>query len=331
MTVMEGGQGAAAFASGMAALHAALLAAAGAPARAQPAGFVAARELYGTTQTLLKHLAAHTQAPLHFVDVGDLDAVQAALSTIGRGAVLLFEVVSNPLCHVADVDALVSLALAAGARVVVDSTFTTPYLIRPLDRGVDFVVHSATKYIGGHGDVLAGVVVAGAEAGTAALHRLRTLLGANLSPFDAFLALRGLRTLPLRMREANRSALGLATWLAAHPRVRQVYYPGLPTSADRALAERQFRPDHFGAMLSFDLNGADQREAFAFMEKLQTIQRIASLGDVATLAAYPAHASQRGLTREERLELGIGDGCIRLSVGIEDLDDLIADLAQALT
>ena len=327
MTVMEGGAGAAALASGMAALHAALLTAAG----PRPVGFVAARESYGATLSLLKHLSEQTGAALHFVDVGDLEAVQAALSAVGTGGVLLFEVLSNPLCRVADVDALVALAHSAGARVVVDSTFTTPYLIRPLDRGADFVAHSATKYIGGHGDVLAGVLVAGAEADVAALHKLRTLLGANLSPFDAYLALRGLRTLPLRVREANRTALALAAWLAAHPRVSQVYYPGLPASPGHALAQRQFHAGHFGAMLAFDLGDGTRDDVFAFMEKLQIIQRIASLGDVATLAAYPAHASQRGLTREQRLALGIGDGCVRLSVGIEDPDDLLGDLAQALT
>jgi cystathionine beta-lyase/cystathionine gamma-synthase len=310
----------------MAALHAALLIAAG----PRPVGFVAARELYGATQSLLKHLSEQTGAALHVVDVGDLEAVQATLSAVGRGGVLLFEVLSNPLCRVADVDALVALAHSAGARVVVDSTFTTPCLIRPLDRGADFVAHSATKYIGGHGDVLAGVVVAAAEADVAALHKLRTLLGPNLSPFDAYLALRGLRTLPLRVREANRTALALAAWLAEHPRVSQVYYPGLPASPSHALAQRQFCAGHFGAMLAFDLRDGTRDDVFGFMEKLQIIQRIASLGDVATLAAYPAHASQRALTPEQRLALGIGDGCVRLSVGIEDPDDLLGDLAQAL-
>jgi cystathionine gamma-synthase/methionine-gamma-lyase len=327
MAALEGGQGAAAFASGMAALNAALLSAAGERAT----GFVAARELYGTTQTLIKHLAQQTGTPAHFVNVQDLDAVRAALAAAGPGAVFLFEVLSNPLCRVADVAALIDLARAAGARTVVDSTFTTPCLIRPLEHGADFVVHSATKYIGGHGDVLAGLVVAARAEDAARLLKLRNLLGANLSPFDAYLALRGLRTLPLRVREANRTAARLAAWLAEHPRVSQVYYPGLPANPGHALAQRQFSECRFGAMLSFDLAEAGRAEVFAFLEKLRVIQRIATLGDVATLASYPAHASQRALTRDERLALGIGDGCVRLSVGIEDVDDLIADLAQALT
>jgi cystathionine beta-lyase/cystathionine gamma-synthase len=197
--------------------------------------------------------------------------------------------------------------------------------------GADFVAHSATKYIGGHGDILAGVVVARRPEAAAELRRLRTMLGSNLSPFDAYLALRGLRTLPLRVREQNHNALGLATWLADHPRVARVYYPGLPDSPDHALARELLRRDHYGAMLAFDLEGAGRDEVFAFMQKLQVVQRVATLGDVASLAAYPAHASHRALTPAQRQALGIGDGCVRLSAGIEDLDDLVNDLAQALT
>ena len=223
LNALENGAGAAAFASGMAALHAALLAALGDKAT----GIVAATELYGATQGLVKHLAAQTGLPLAWVNIRDLAAVEAALAT---GRVLLFEIISNPLCRLADPRALLNLARRAGARSVVDSTFTTPLLVRPLDLGADFVVHSATKYLGGHGDVLAGIVAAASEANVLALRRVRQMLGANLSPFDAYLALRGLRTLALRVREQNRNALGLAEWLAAHPRVSQVRTrPGEPT------------------------------------------------------------------------------------------------------
>jgi cystathionine gamma-synthase/methionine-gamma-lyase len=215
--------------------------------------------------------------------------------------------------------------------VVIDSTFTSPYLIRPLDLGADFVMHSATKYIGGHGDVLAGIVVAASAADAAALRQTRSLLGSNLSPFDAYLALRGLRTLPLRVREQNHNALKLAQWLAAHPRIARVHYPGLPDpAADHATARRILREGCFGAMLAFDLKDAGRAEVFAFMEKLKIIQRIPTLGDVSTLAAYPAHASHRALTPRERSALGIGEGTVRLSVGIEDANDLVADLEQAL-
>jgi cystathionine gamma-synthase/methionine-gamma-lyase len=202
--------------------------------------------------------------------------------------------------------------------------------LHPLELGADFVMHSATKYIGGHGDVLAGVVVAASADDAAALRNTRKLLGANLSPFDAYLALRGLRTLPLRVREQNHNAFQLAQWLAQHPRVARVYYPGLPDNPDHAIAQRLFRPGCFGAMLAFDFREAGRAEVFAFMERLRIIQRIASLGDVATLASYPAHASHRALSAEQRAALGIGDGCVRLSVGIEAVEDLIADLEQAL-
>jgi cystathionine beta-lyase/cystathionine gamma-synthase len=322
VTALEGGASGAAFASGMAAIHATLAVALG----PQPAGLVAATELYGASQSLIGYMAAQSGLPLAWVDIRDLDAVRAAL---GPGQVLLYEVISNPLCRVADAAALGALAQAAGARVVVDSTFSTPCLIRPLAHGAQFVVHSATKYLGGHGDVLGGVAVAGTETDALALRRQRQMTGANLSPFDAFLALRGLRTLALRVREQNRNALGLAEWLAAHPRVAQVHYSGLPANADHAVA-RRLLGGCFGGMLAFDLKDAGQAEVFAFMEKLQLIQRIPTLGDTATLAAYPAHASHRALSPQQREALGITDACVRLSAGIEDLDDLIADLEQAL-
>ena len=322
VTALENGAGGAAFASGMAAIHAALAVSLG----PRPVGLVAATELYGASQTLVRYLAAQTGLPLAWVDIRDLAAVRAAL---GSGQVLLYEVISNPLCHVADAAAIGELAQAAGARVVVDSTFSTPCLIRPLALGAQFVVHSATKYLGGHGDVLGGVAVAATQADALALRRHRQMTGANLSPFDAYLALRGLRTLALRVREQNRNALGLAEWLAAHPRVAQVHYSGLPAHADHAVA-RRLLGGCFGAMLAFDIKDAGRAEVFAFMEKLNLIQRIPTLGDAATLASYPAHASHRSLAPEQRAALGIGDGCVRLSAGIEDLDDIIADLEQAL-
>ena len=325
MTAIENGAGAASFSSGMAALHAALLVA-GAKPRAV---VVAASELYGATQTLLKSLISNLNITVRWVNIRDLAEVETALP---GASLLLFEVLSNPLCRVADAPALVRLARKHQARVVIDSTFTSPYLIQPLTLGADFVMHSATKYIGGHGDLLGGIVVTTSVVDATALRDTRRLHGSNLSPFDAYLALRGLRTLPLRVREQNHNALKLAQWLAHHPRVARVHYPSLPDNPDYAVAGRILRPGCFGAMLAFDLKAAREAraEVFAFMEKLKIIQRIASLGDVATLVSYPAHASHRALTPGQRAALGIGDGCVRLSVGLEDADDLIADLEQAL-
>lgn len=322
---VEQGAGAVAFASGMAALHAALVVA----GTKHGATVVAATELYGATQTLLKHFADHSGVNVRRVNIRNLAEVEAALADL-NGGVLLFEILSNPLSRVADAPALIELAHRRDVRVVADSTFTSPYLIQPLTLGADWVMHSATKYIGGHGDVLAGIVAARAEADVTALRNIRKLFGSNLSPFDAYLALRGLRTLPLRVREQNANALRVATWLAQHPRIAQVHYPGLPDNADHATAQRILRAGCFGAMLAFDIKDAGRDEIFTFMSKLRIVQRIPTLGDVSTLVSYPAHASHRALTPEQRAALGIGAGCVRLSVGIEDVNDLIADLEQAL-
>jgi cystathionine gamma-synthase/methionine-gamma-lyase len=325
MMAIEHGAGAAAFASGMAALHAALLVAGVKPG----ATLVAASELYGKSQALLNRLADTSGVTVQRVNIRDLAEVGAALGA-ARSGILLFEIISNPLCHVADAPALIEMAHRHDTKVVIDSTFTSPYLVHPLDLGADFVMHSATKYIGGHGDVLGGIVVAASAEAAADLRKTRSLLGSNLSPFDAYLALRGLRTLPLRVREQNHNALKLAQWLADHPRVAHVHYPGLPDDRDHPVARRILRAGCFGAMLAFDLKDAGRAEVFAFMEKLNVIQRIPTLGDVSTLAAYPAHASHRALTPRERSALGITEGTLRLSAGIEDANDLIADLEQAL-
>jgi len=325
MMAIEHGAGAAAFASGMAALHAALWVAGVKPG----ATLVAASELYGKSQALLNRLADTSGVTVQRVNIRDLAEVGTALAA-ARSGILLFEIISNPLCHVADAPALIEMAHRHETKVVIDSTFTSPYLVHPLDLGADFVMHSATKYIGGHGDVLGGIVVAASAEAAAGLRKTRSLLGSNLSPFDAYLALRGLRTLPLRVREQNHNALKLAQWLADHPRVAHVHYPGLPDDRDHPVARRILRAGCFGAMLAFDLKDAGRAEVFAFMEKLNVIQRIPTLGDVSTLAAYPAHASHRALTPRERSALGITEGTLRLSVGIEDANDLIADLEQAL-
>lgn len=329
LAALEQGAGAAVYASGMAALHAALLAAGARPG----AVVVAATELYGATTSLLDHLAAAQGVTVRRVDVRDLTAVAAALP----GAALLhFEAISNPLCRVADLPALAGLAHQAGARVVIDATFATPVLVQPLTLGADYVVHSLTKYLAGHGDVLGGVVVA-AEAGRAAeLRAARKVLGAALSPFDAYLTLRGLRTLALRVREQNANAQRLAEWLSGHPRVERVHYPGLDGHPDRPVAARFLRPGCFGGVLAFDLRGARPgqpagREAvFAFMDRLRLILPATTLGDVTSLILYPASASHRALTPEQRAAAGIGPACLRLSAGIEAVDDLMADLDQAL-
>lgn len=325
---LENGEMAMTYASGMAAMHAALLA-----AGVRPGGrVVAARDCYGATYTLLDRLFAEQGVTTHFVDVTNLEEVATVLAATSP-AVLVCEAISNPLLKVAHVPALVNLAHAAGALVVVDSTFTTPYLLRPLEHGADFVVHSITKYIGGHDDVLGGAVVASRMYEARLTDQLK-MLGANLSPFEAWLALRGLKTLPLRMRQHCASALQVATWLAAHPRVTQVNYPGLPTHSQHAMAAQLLRaPDGqpaFGGMVSFVMRDAGQDQVRRFLERPRLLLTGTTLGDVYSLLLYPVMASHRALTPAQRAEVGIGEGLVRLSVGIEEPADIIADLAQAL-
>jgi cystathionine gamma-synthase/methionine-gamma-lyase len=239
------------------------------------------------------------------------------------------EIISNPLLKVADVPAVAELAHAHGAEMIVDSTFATPYLVRPLTLGVDYVVHSSTKYLGGHGDVLGGVVVTSA-ARRKRLWELIKLTGGNLGPDQAWLTMRGLKTLPLRMAQHCRNAAAVAAWLAEHPRIAQVNYPGLPGHPQHAVATRLFRDGCYGGMVSFEIAGADRAQVFRFMEALELILPATTLGDVYSLMLYPAHSSHRTLSPEERAAIGIGEGLVRLSVGIEDVEDIIADLDQAL-
>lgn len=323
MTILERAEDAVAFSSGMAAIHAALL---GAGARAETS-VIAAADVYGATYALLEKTLASLGVQVHFVDIADLDQVTAAIKEHDPVA-LLCEIVSNPLMKVADVPALAELAHASGAALIVDNTFASPYLFRPLDHNADYVVHSATKYLGGHGDLMAGVVACTADRG----HDLRErqkLLGANLGPQEAWLALRGLKTLPLRMRQHCTNAQAVAEWLVAQPAVSQVNYPGLPSHPQHAVAARLFRGQGFGGMMSFDLQDTGQDDVFRFMEALELVLPATTLGDVYSLTLYPAHSSHRQVAPEVREALGIGDGLVRLSVGIEDPQDIIDDLAQA--
>jgi cystathionine beta-lyase/cystathionine gamma-synthase len=312
-----------AFGSGMAAIYGALLALGVRPGD----HIVATQDLYGLTRTLLTTHVAEIGVRTTFVDMTDLESVERAL---GEGArVLYLETISNPLVKVLDLEALVSLARAAGARTIVDNTFASPYLLRPIEHGADLVVHSATKYIGGHGDVTGGTVAAADEATGRKVHYQAKLLGAVLGPNEAWLAHRGLKTLSLRMARQCDNALAVARWLADEVGVERVHYPGLPDHPQHQLAARLLG-GRFGAMLAFDLRDGDRARVGRFMDALTLIAPAPTLGDLRTLTLYPAVASHRGLTPEERRAVGIGDGLVRLSVGIEESADLIADLKQGL-
>lgn len=324
IAALEQGEAALAFASGMAAVHAALLAVG---VRAGSA-VVAAQDVYGATYALLDRLLRSQGVTVRFVDASDAAAVDTACAAL-KPAALLVETISNPLLKIADVATLAEIARQHGATLLVDNTFATPCLMQPLSLGADVVIHSATKYLGGHGDVLGGLVVTDRRR-HAALFEVLKLTGANLGPQEAWLVLRGLRTLPLRMRQHSENALAVAQWLERHPKVERVYYPGLPSHPQHELAGRLFQGRGFGGIVSFDLRGAGQPEVFRFLEALQLCLPATTLGDVCTLALYPAHSSHRALAPEERKRSGIGDGLVRLSVGIEAAEDILGDLEQAL-
>ncbi len=329
IAALEGGEASLSYGSGMAAIHGALLAAG---VRAGTT-VVASQDVYGATYSLLSRLLASQGVAVRFVDTADFaavgDALAAAHAAAAPPAALLAETISNPLLKVADLPRLAALAHAAGAAFVVDNTFATPYLCRPLAHDADYVVHSATKYLGGHGDVLGGVVVATALR-RKELNEINKLLGANLGPQEAWLILRGIKTLPLRMGRQCLNAMQVARWLANHPLIARVNYPGLPAHPQHALAARLLERGGFGAMISFELRDAGREEVLRFMEALRLVQPATTLGDVYSLVLYPAMSSHRALPPEERRRIGIGDGLVRLSVGIEDVGDILADLEQAL-
>jgi cystathionine beta-lyase/cystathionine gamma-synthase len=321
---LEGAEAAQAYGSGMAAIHAALL---GAGVKAGTS-VVAALDVYGATFTLLKDLLTGMGVTVRMVDVTDHDEVDLSLRETGA-IVLYVESISNPLLKVADIPALARLAHQHGASLMVDNTFASPYLLNPLDHGADYVIHSATKYLAGHGDVLAGVV-ATSTANKNKLFEMNKLIGSVLGPFEAWLALRGLKTLPLRMKQQCDNAMQVAGWLRSQPRIRTVHYPGLSDHPHHALANRLFSGKGFGGVLSFEIEGAGKTEVFRFMELLSVCLPATTLGDIYSLVLHPMTSSHRGLTAEERARVGIPDGLVRLSTGIESADDILADLDAAL-
>jgi cystathionine gamma-synthase/methionine-gamma-lyase len=246
-----------------------------------------------------------------------------------RPSAVIVETISNPLLKIPDLPRIVESCRREGAALIVDNTFATPYLCRPALLGADYVIHSATKYLGGHGDVLGGVVVT-SLARRKWLFEINKLVGGNLGPQEAWLVLRGLKTLPLRMHRQCENAARIADWLASHAGVAHVNYPGLRIHPQHDLAERLLERGLFGAMISFDLRDGDRERVFRFMEALKLVLPATTLGDVYSLMLYPAMSSHRALDAETRHKIGIGDGLVRLSVGIEDAADIIADLNQAL-
>ncbi len=305
------------FSSGMAAIAAAVF------AHGAGGEVLASEGLYGGSIQLLSELGPRHGITTRFVPFWDLGAVRAAIGPATR--LLLVETISNPLLRVVDLDGLGELARKHGLVLLVDGTFSSPALCRPLARGASLVVHSVSKYIGGHGDLIGGVAV-GHRAAIDKLRPYLTLLGGNMDPFSAWLALRGLRTLAIRIERASATAARLADFLARQPAVKRVHYPGRADHPDRAIAARIL--DAPGAMISFEV--ADGTVARRIYDRFAYFVRAASLGEVSSLVTHPASFSHKGVPPAERARLGIGEGLLRLSVGIEDADDLEADLAHAL-
>lgn len=317
---LEGAEATACFASGMAAIAGTfdVLVAHG-------DHVVSAAQLYGGTHGLYATSLARSGVAVTKADVSDLQAIERAFTPATK--VLYCETIGNPTMNVADLDALSAIARSKGATFVVDATFTPPAMLRPLEHGVDLVIHSATKYLAGHSDVTAGVV----SGNGALIEKVRHSsldTGGILAPFEAWLTARGVQTLDLRLDRTCSNAMALAEMLEEHPSVQRVHYPGLESHPDHSLAERLF-DGRFGGMLSFEVAGG-LPAGRAFLQRVKVAARAASLGSTKTLVVHPASVTHTQLTAAERAAGGITDGLVRASVGIEDAPDLLADFSQAL-
>jgi cystathionine beta-lyase/cystathionine gamma-synthase len=325
LTRAEHGAGAVAFGSGMGAIHASLLAAGLAPGTK----IVASQDLYGPTISLLRKVFMPAGVTVVLSDLCRPDV--ADFIRAEEPDVIYAETFSNPLVKVVDLDAISTAAREVGTVTLVDSTFATPYLVRPIEHGFDIVIHSATKYISGHGDSTGGVAISAKNALLDGLRSYAIMLGAMLSPFEAHLMLRGLRTLSLRMERHCSNALQVARFLQQHPQVARVHYPGLPDHPQHGLASRLLDNERYGGLLAFEVKEQTRAAVYRFMDHLQLCLPATSLGDIFSLVSYPPISSHRTLTQADLQTMGITEGCIRLSVGIEHVEDIIRDLDQALT
>ncbi len=320
MASLESGTGALAFSSGMAAIHAAsMLCKTG-------DHILAGRDIYGGTYRLLHQIANRAGIEVTLVDTTDVSQVQDNLRDTTR--LVWCETPGNPLMSVTDITACAEVAHARGALLAVDNTFPSPVLTRPLERGADIVMHSATKYLGGHSDVLGGILAVKDQQLHEELYFIQNATGAVLSAFDSFLVSRGIKTLDLRMKSQCESAARVARWLDDDPRVERVLYPGLESHPGHDIAAAQM-DGGFGAMISFEVQGGFEK-AKKLVESTQLFQLAVSLGAVESLIEQPASMSHASYDREDRLANGITDSLVRISVGLEDPGDLLEDMDQAL-
>ena len=318
LAAIESGQAAFAFASGMAAT--------GAVASMLKAGdhVIVSDNVYGGTFRLFERVLSRYQLTFTYVDTADLDATRRAFTPATR--LLFVETPSNPIMRITDLAGAATLAHDHGARLAVDNTFASPCLQRPIEFGADLVVHSTTKYLNGHSDSVGGAVIATRDDDVEWLKFVQNAAGAILGPFDAWLVLRGTKTLPIRMAQHNANGMALAELVAAHPKVSRVHYPGLPDHPQHALASRQMKG--FGGMLAFDLGSLES--ARRLLEGVSLMALAESLGGVETLISHPASMTHASVPAAHRTALGITDGLVRISAGIEDIDDLTEDLLQGL-
>ena len=319
LAALEGGAGARAFASGMAAIGAVL-------AQLGTGDHVVVTDnVYGGTFRLFDKVLTRYGLTFSFVDTSSAAAIEAAWTP--RTRLVFLETPTNPVLRLADIEAAAAVAHARGARLAVDNTFASPSLQQPLALGADLVVHSTTKYLNGHSDSVGGAVIARRADDLEWLQFIQNAAGAILSPFDSWLVLRGTKTLALRMAQHSRAGLALAEYLRTHPRVQRVLYPGLPDHPQHSLARRQM-PHGCGGMLTFEL--ASFEEARAVLNRFRLMALAESLGGVETLVSHPATMTHASVPADRRAAIGLTDGMIRISAGIEDIEDLKEDLAQAL-
>jgi len=317
MSALEGAAGSSAFASGMAAISTLI------QDLNQGDHVICCASIYGGSYRVFTKVFERHGFVFSFVDTTSLKAVEEAFTQKTR--LVFVESPTNPLMEISDVEKICSLAHKNGAKVCVDNTFMTPFLQSPISMGADYVVHSATKYLGGHSDVIGGVLCMKHKEDWERIRFIQKSVGAVLSPFDSWLLLRGIKTLAVRMKAHEENANRVAAFLNTHPKVLKVYYPGLPEHPQHELAKKQ--ACGFGGMLSFELKNDRVKE---FLEGLNVFLLAESLGAVESLVCIPAKMTHASIPKEERQKVGITDSLIRLSIGIEDAEDLIADLAAAL-
>lgn len=311
-------------ASGMAASHLALLTA----GAGKDELILCSSDVYGSVYTMVENIFPHLGGRSILMDFTDLNELEDVLAQ-EKPRVVYFEVVTNPMTKVIDAPAVIKMAHRWGATVIVDNTFTTPYLLKPFEIGADFVSHSLSKFVSGHGDVLAGSVSCHRKDFDK-LHDMLIQVGCTLGPNEAWLALRGLKTFVLRMERQCTNAMQVAQFLEGQPLIESVRYAGLPSHPQHETAKRIFPEDKYGAMLNFDIAACDKDKAFRFLEALQLILPATTLGDIYSLIVYPARTTHHWLDEEQLAAIGIGPGTFRMSVGIEDVEDIKEDLDQAL-